>query len=66
VKNEDKDNTGLVDGMLLYAKTDDLIIPPLTFDMGGNRVSIKTLNLNRDFIEIQDQLYTLVEEWNKI
>jgi len=66
VKNEDKDNTGLVDGMLLYAKTDDLIIPSLTFDMGGNRVSIKTLNLDRDFMEIQDQLDTIVKEWNKI
>ena len=66
MKNEDKDNTGLVDGMLLYAKTDDLIIPSLTFDMGGNRVSIKTLNLDRDFMEIQDQLDTIVKEWNKI
>jgi 5-methylcytosine-specific restriction enzyme subunit McrC len=66
VKNEDRDNTGLVDGMLLYAKTDDLIIPPLTFDMGGNRVSIKTLNLDRDFMEIQDQLNTIVKEWNRI
>jgi 5-methylcytosine-specific restriction enzyme subunit McrC len=66
VKNEDKDNTGLVDGMLLYAKTDDLIIPSLTFDMGGNRVSIKTLNLDRDFMEIQDQLDTIVKEWNRM
>jgi 5-methylcytosine-specific restriction enzyme subunit McrC len=66
VKNEDKDNTGLVDGMLLYAKTGDLIIPNLTFDMGGNRVSIKTLNLDMDFMEIQDQLDLLVKEWNKI
>ena len=66
VKNEDKNNTGLVDGMLLYAKTDDLIIPNLTFDMGENRVSIKTLNLDRDFMEIQDQLDTIVKGWNKI
>jgi len=66
VKNEDKDNTGLVDGILLYAKTDDLIIPNLTFNMNGNRISIKTLNLERDFIEIKGQLDSLVEEWNKI
>jgi len=66
VKNEDKNNTGLIDGILLYAKTGDLVIPNLTFNMGGNRISIKTLNLEKDFIEIKDQLDLLVEEWHKI
>ena len=64
VKNEDKENTGLVDGILLYAKTDDFRIPNSKYDLGGNGINVKTLDLNRDFSDIKTQLNSIVNEWN--
>jgi len=66
VKNEDKDNTGLVDGMLLYAKIENFKNPNNIYDFGGNRISVKTLDLNRDFSVIKDQLDSFVNEWSKM
>jgi 5-methylcytosine-specific restriction enzyme subunit McrC len=65
VKNEDKDNTGLVDGMLLYAKTDDVKITNSVYNLGGNRIIVKTLDLGRDFVDIKSQLDSFVDEWNE-
>lgn len=59
VKNSDKESTGNVAGVLLYAKTDEAITPNSDFNMGGNRISIKTLDLNRDWSEITEQLERL-------
>ena len=56
VKNEDKQHTGNVSGMLLYAKTDEEISPWLSVPIGGNQISVQTLDLNRSFIEISDSL----------
>ena len=56
VKNLDKDNTGNVSGMLLYARTDELMLPDNSYLMGGNSISVKTLNLDCDFSEIRKQL----------
>jgi len=56
VKNLDKDNTGNVSGMLLYARTDEIILPDNDYMMGGNSISVKTLNLDCDFVEIKKQL----------
>ena len=56
VKNLDKDNTGDVSGMLLYARTDEMILPNNDYKMGGNAISVKTLNLDCDFSEIKKQL----------
>ena len=64
VKNEDKSDTGLVDGILLYAKNDDTRIHNIAYDLGGNRVSIKTLDLGKDFLDIKNQLNSIVEEWS--
>ena len=61
VKNEDKNNTGNVAGLLLYAKTDGDIIPSADFSTGGNRISVKTLDLDSDFEEIKNQLDKIVE-----
>lgn len=36
VKNLDKDNTGNVAGMLLYARTQEQITPNNKYSMGGN------------------------------
>lgn len=45
-----------VSGMLLYARTDDAIQPACTYQMSGNQISARTLNLNVDFHVIADQL----------
>lgn len=63
VKNEDKANSGKVSGMLLYAKTNSDVIPVANFSTGGNRISVKTLNLDSDFSEIKRQLDTIVDEY---
>ncbi len=60
VKNKDKDNTGNVSGMLLYAKTDEEVTPDAEFMMSGNRVEIRSLNLNEDFLLIKSQLDHIV------
>lgn len=60
VNLKDKDIT--VSGMLLYAKTDENVIPDDTFQMSGNQVSVKTLDLNQDFKVITEQLNQIVEK----
>lgn len=61
VKNKDVGNTGKVEGMLLYAKTDEEITPDSNFRMSGNTISVKTLNLNLAFEEIAAQLDKIAE-----
>lgn len=56
VKNLDKEKTGDVSGMLLYAKTDELVLPNNEYQMGGNKISVKTLDLDCDFGQIRTQL----------
>lgn len=45
-----------VAGMLLYAKTDEDVVPDNEYLMSGNRISVKTLDLGVDFDQIQKQL----------
>ncbi|MFZ2258065.1 MAG: 5-methylcytosine-specific restriction endonuclease system specificity protein McrC [Clostridiaceae bacterium] len=59
VKNSDQGSTGKVAGILLYAKTDESITPDQDFNMGGNRISLKTLDLNQDWTKITEQLENL-------
>lgn len=66
VKNQDKNNTGNVAGILLYAKTDEDITPDCMFNMGGNQIGAKTLDLNRDFPLIAAQLDKLAEDFFKV
>src|SRR5699024_2810841 len=51
VKNMDDDlaQNMKVSGMLLYAKTDEALHPNHTYQMSGNEISVKTLNLNQKF-----------------
>lgn len=65
VKNQDKDkdNTGNVAGVLLYAKTDEDITPDCMFNMGGNQIGAKTLDLNKEFSLIATQLDRLAEDF---
>ena len=51
VKNWNAGPDETVSGMLLYAETDDAIQPDQDYQMSGNRISVKTLNLNCDFSE---------------
>lgn len=63
VKNKDRDATGNVSGMLLYAKTDEAITPDEDYLMGGNRVAAKTLDLDRDWEGIRQQLDMIANEY---
>ncbi|MCI9426431.1 MAG: 5-methylcytosine-specific restriction endonuclease system specificity protein McrC [Eubacterium sp.] len=51
-----------VSGMLLYAKTDEEIQPDAVYQMRGNQISVKTLDLNRPFSEIKAQLNKIAED----
>lgn len=50
-----------VSGMLLYAKTDEAVLPNNSYMMSGNKISVKTLDLDYDFSEISNQLNKIVE-----
>lgn len=63
VKNQDKNNTGNVAGILLYARTDEAITPDCMFNMGGNWIGAKTLDLNTDFRLIAAQLDRIAEDF---
>jgi 5-methylcytosine-specific restriction enzyme subunit McrC len=63
VKNEDKYNTGLVSGMLLYAKTEEETLPNYEYNIGGNVISAKTLDLNKPFEMIKRQLESIIFNW---
>ena len=60
VKNMASSHSGNVSGVLLYAKTDEDIVPDNDYMMSGNRISVKTLDLNADFEAIENQLNKLV------
>ena len=51
-----------VSGLLLYARTDEEIQPDATYSMSGNRIAVRTLDLNRPFEEIRAQLDAIAEE----
>lgn len=65
VKNKDiefGESPHTVSGMLLYAQTDEALQPDHVYQMSGNQISVKTLDLNRDFSEIAAQLNAIVDE----
>jgi 5-methylcytosine-specific restriction enzyme subunit McrC len=66
VKNQDKNNTGNVSGILLYAKTEESITPDCMFNMGGNQIGAKTLDLNVDFNVIAAQLDKIAEDFLQV
>lgn len=66
VKNKEyelRDKQHEVAGMLLYAKTEEEIQPDQKYKMSGNRISVRTLDLNLDFAEIKRQLDGIVKEF---
>jgi len=62
VKNFDVLHSGKISGMLLYANTEE-IAPDICCNIDGNDFCIKTLDLNTDFINIQNQLNTIIDTW---
>lgn len=65
VKNKDIDMGGgkhSVSGMLLYAKTDEALQPDNSYQMSGNKISVRTLDLNMEFSEIAKQLDDIATE----
>lgn len=56
------DEVHSVSGMLLYAKTDEEIQPDQDYQMSGNRISVKTLDLNVEFEKIKEQLDKIVKD----
>ena len=65
VKNKDiefGDKPHTVSGMLLYAATDEAVQPEISYQMSGNKISVRTLDLNRDFSEIAAQLNGIINE----
>ena len=64
VKNKEyelKDKDHRVSGMLLYAKTDEEIYPNNVYQMSGNQITVSTLDLNKTFAEIAEQLNTIAK-----
>lgn len=56
---------GKVDGMLLYAKTDEDITPNGSMKLAdGNTIYFRTLDLNVPFAEIEKQLEAFVSYSN--
>jgi len=65
VKNKDMqfgDKPHEVSGMLLYARTDETIQPDGAYQMSGNKISVRTLDLNQAFSMIASQMNAIVEE----
>ena len=65
VKNKDSeygDTPHDVAGMLLYAKTDAQVQPDHVYHMSGNKISVRTLDLDCEFLEITAQLEAIVKE----
>ncbi len=64
VKNKEyelRETDHKVSGMLLYAKTDEEIFPDNVYQMSGNQISVKTLDLNLPFESIAKQLDDIAE-----
>ena len=65
VKNKDSEfgeKPHKVSGMLLYARTDETIQPDNEYQMSGNKISVRTLDLNCEFPVIATQLNLIVGE----
>lgn len=69
VKNKEAQLAGKeheVAGMLLYARTDEELVPENEYRMSGNRICVKTLDLNADFSVIANQLDAVVTNYFNI
>lgn len=49
-----------VSGILLYAQTDEEVIPNGSYQMSGNQITVRALDLNQDFSKIAKDLDNIV------
>lgn len=66
VKNKEAelaDQPHEVSGLLLYAKTDEELSPNREYRMSGNKIAVRTLDLNQDFSAIRMQLDCIVTDY---
>ena len=66
VKNKEAELSGKnheVSGMLLYARTDEEVVPNHEYRMSGNRIAVRTLDLSGDFVSIRHQLDEIAERY---
>lgn len=65
VKNKEaqvKGSDRKVSGMLLYARTNELLAPDDMYRISGNKISVQTLDLNKEFSFISAQLDRIAED----
>jgi 5-methylcytosine-specific restriction enzyme subunit McrC len=52
--------------MLLYAKTEEEVAPDMDAIFSGNRIIVKTLDLNQPFDNIKEQLGKIIDLFDNI
>lgn len=62
VKNRGIHHNGSVSGVLLYAKTEDEEVLDKTYILSGNRISVKSLDLNQNYYMIKSRLDEIVKD----
>ena len=63
LKSSGKTKNTNVSGLLLYAKTQEALTPDCRYDIDGNVIAAKILDLNQEFSSIARQLDEAVEEY---
>ena len=66
VKNKEHEMAGsphTVSGMLLYARTDEAVLPDNEYRMSGNSISVRTLDLGCDFAGVAAQLDAIADKF---
>ncbi len=66
VKNKEAELCGRpheVSGMLLYARTDEEILPDYDYRMSGNKISVRTLDLGCSFEKIKAQFDSIAYDY---
>lgn len=66
VKNEDKNRTGNILGMLLYAKTENNDNFNSEFNMDGNKIIVSNLDLSKKFTVVSNKLEEIVNWFKSI
>ena len=62
VKNEDKNKTGNVEGLLLYAKSDKNDNIEAQYNMDGNIISVSNIDLSKDFNCVKEKLESIAKK----
>lgn len=63
VKNLDVYKNGEVSGALFYALIKDQQVPKLDYIIEGNKISVRTIDLNKPFYHITKQINSFIDDW---